>query len=198
MKVGFLSWGAVALLVTGCSAPTVTEPSARQTLDVDLSRQQLLTLGELRRDLQSQGGSLIIATVASSREAPGSASPGGTPIGPGEAGYVPATESDLINVTVLTGPKLTDKAVLHQLLPPSQEYASIPKMEDGKTYMAAVRPFTFGDPSTPTGKYVVAGFEAVWLDMGRGEFSWMGRAGSVAKYPKTVSAKQLTDDITGS
>ena len=197
MRTSTATMAAISLvLIASCASSPGAASGARETLAVELAREELPTMSEVRASLKSEGGSLIVGRISGSIEAAGTASPGGVPIRKGEPGYEPATDSDVTDVKLLAGQPVGDDLVLHQLLAPNQEYDSIPKLDVGKTYVMAIRPFTFGDPSVRTGQYILVGLEAAWVQKGDA-YVWVGKPEkSSARYPATASLDQIRTALT--
>lgn len=195
-----MSWttGGLGLLLVlaACAGPEQQVSLARETTTAAMAREELPTMNDVRSSMREQGGSLIVGRIARSIEGPGSASPEGVPIRAGEPGYEPATDSEVTDVRVLAGHRIEGAVTLHQLLAPGQEYDSIPKLDVGKTYVMAIRPSTFGDPSLRTGQYILVGLEAAWVQQGSGDFAWVGKPEkSSARYPGRVTIDGITSAL---
>ena len=178
---------ASSLLTVGCTAEFTASPHSgpvsstpdvqvTRTVDGELSREILPDVATLVKSLKQNGGSIVVGVVTRSVEAPGSAQPNGIPIRAGQDGYLPATDSTVRVLRQIGGVKpVSDEIALHQLLAPDSEYAGLPKLRVGSTYLMAIRPFTFGRLDQLDGHYVVAGYEAAWKQIDADTFEWIGR-----------------------
>lgn len=197
----FLLATVTTVIVAGCgnatvpaAAPATSGQQVTTTIQGDFTREIFPDIAALIQNVRKEGGSIVLGTVSASVEGPGAAGSDGTPIKKGEIGYQPATDSTVTVQQRIGGKRqIPDTFKLHQPLPPASEYAELPKLTDGNTYLMVVRPFTFGNPNTATGQYVVAGFQGAWQQVQPGQFDWIskGRADIKESYPTRLDRKGL-------
>lgn len=189
---------AATVVLTGCAAQPdsaasgpPTPGAALTTVAGELSRELFVDVPALMQNIKQNRGAVVIGTVSSSVEGPGSADPAGTPIAKGREEYQPATDSTITVVKQVAGTPTPESFVLHQLLGPDSEYRGLPKLRDGNTYLMVVRPFTFGRPDQDGTQFIVVGFEAAWQQVGS-DFAWVNAAAETdVKYPARIAEKDI-------
>lgn len=193
---------AATVILTGCAAQPDsaagqgTTGAVLTTVAGELSREIFVDVPSLMDNIKQNRGAVVIGTVSSSIEGPGSADPDGTPVAKGREGYQPATDSKITVIEQVAGTTTPESFILHQLLGPDSEYRGLPKLRDGNTYLMVVRPFTFGRPDQDTAQFIVVGFEAAWQQVGS-EYEWVNATAETdVKYPARIAEKDVPTVFT--